>query len=95
MPIIESDITELEDEIDATCAPPLANFVLPGGDEFAARLHIARCNVRLVEHLLWECLPDQTQVHIYFNRLSDWCFAVARHVLHKAGGHDVVWQQRK
>jgi cob(I)alamin adenosyltransferase len=94
IPVFESDVTMLENEIDATCAPPLENFVLPGGDEFAARLHIARCDTRLVERLLWEHLPTQTQVHVYLNRLSDWCFAVSRHVLHSAGGQDVVWQAR-
>src|SRR5688572_5287666 len=47
-------ITRLEQEIDAAEAalPLLSNFILPGGTEFAARLHLARTVCRRAERLL-------------------------------------------
>ena len=95
MPISAQDIELLEHEIDASTAPSIRNFVLPGGTEFASRLHLTRCIARDVEHALWKYIGQSTQVHIYFNRLSDWCFSFARDVLHKAGHKDVVWKGNK
>src|SRR5215211_2536747 len=46
--------TRLEQHIDAAEGklPPLRNFILPGGSEFAARLHVARTVCRRAERLL-------------------------------------------
>ena len=95
MPVSARDVEVLEHEIDAGTAPPIQNFVLPGGTEFASRLHLTRCIVRDVEHALWKNMSQSTQVHIYFNRLSDWCFSIARDALHNAGHKDVVWTSNK
>lgn len=93
IPIVAEDITLLEHEIDATTPPPLRNFVLPGGTEFVSRLHLARCAVRTTEHALWQYIDQSTTVHVFLNRLSDWCFALARDSLHRSGLTDITWTQ--
>src|SRR5580700_420873 len=53
-PIDETIIARLEMEIDGaeTVLAPLRNFILPGGTETAARLHMARTICRRAERLL-------------------------------------------
>src|SRR5436190_5944858 len=50
----DSAVARLEAEIDAADADlaPLRNFILPGGSEAAARLHLARTVCRRTERLL-------------------------------------------
>src|SRR3982750_3036481 len=50
----ESIVTRLEMQIDASeqKLPALRNFILPGGVELAARLHLARTVCRRAERLL-------------------------------------------
>lgn len=77
------DVRQLEERIDAWQAalPPLRSFVLPGGCEAAARLHVARTIARRAERRL---VALQAQVEIrpvllqYLNRLSDFLFVAAR-----------------
>ena len=74
---------------------PLDSFVLPGGSEAAATLHVARTVVRRAERLvaaLLEAEPDATnpQAMIYLNRLSDLLFVLGR-VMNRNGAGDVLW----
>jgi len=58
-------------------------FVLPGGCEKSARLHLARSVVRRAERSVVELLEDTpvaAGVLAYMNRLSDALFAMAVHV---------------
>jgi len=92
----ESMITRLEMEIDAaeTELPPLRNFILPGGSECAARLHLARTICRRAERLLVSFSLDRpvdTIFLTYLNRLSDWLFVYARWANRQAGVEDVPW----
>lgn len=87
----------LEAEIDAADAElkPLSNFILPGGGELAARLHVARCVCRRAERLAVHLNRSEgvaTAVIVYLNRLSDWLFAQARLANHAAGVPDVPWR---
>lgn len=93
--LLTDEIKFIEKCIDENCnqTPPLCNFVLPGGSELAARLHILRGNVRNAERVFWKHMPQKTQVHVYLNRLSDWAFSEARMVLHEAGLPDIIWKQ--
>jgi cob(I)alamin adenosyltransferase len=91
--------TRLEQQIDAVEAtlPPLRNFILPGGSEFAARLHVARTVCRRAERLLVATSRERQippLILTYINRLSDWLFVQARRANHLAGVPDVPWISR-
>ena len=95
-PLDEGIVTRLEMQIDAAEAelPPLRNFILPGGTEAAARLHVARTVCRRAERLLVDFALDRPVSAIvltYLNRLSDWLFVHARLANHRAGVQDVLW----
>jgi cob(I)alamin adenosyltransferase len=90
--LAERSIARLESEIDAADAilPPLKNFILPGGSELAARLHLARTICRRAERLL-VALPAPPAAIKYLNRLSDWLFVHARLANHLSGIADIPW----
>lgn len=99
-PLDEAMITRLEMQIDAGEAelPPLRNFILPGGTEASARLHLARTVCRRAERLLVDFALDRPvpQVVItYLNRLSDWLFVQARLCNHRCGVADIPWGSRQ
>ncbi len=93
----EAMIARLEMQIDQaeTELPPLRNFILPGGTEVAARLHLARTICRRAERLIvnfsWD-RPVHPAIVTYLNRLSDWLFVQARVANHRAGIADVPWK---
>jgi cob(I)alamin adenosyltransferase len=97
LPILEdSAITRLEMEIDAAEAEldPLRNFILPGGSECAARLHLARAICRRAERLLVSFSLDRpvdANLLTYLNRLSDWLFVHARWANRREGVDDIPW----
>jgi cob(I)alamin adenosyltransferase len=88
---IESTI----DELDAVL-PELKTFILPGGTQLAAGLHIARTVCRRAERevvaLSAETECDCEQVLIYLNRLSDLLFVLARWANHAVGIPDTAWE---
>lgn len=92
----ESASSRFETEIDGwdKSLPPLRNFILPGGSESAARLHMARTICRRAERMLvgFAATHDVASSYIvYLNRLSDWLFTMARQANHRAGVQDVPW----
>jgi cob(I)alamin adenosyltransferase len=73
---------------------PLTSFILPGGSEGVAALHLARTIVRRAERAavaLNEAEPLNLQLLAYLNRLSDHLFVAARFVAAAEGG-DILWQ---
>jgi len=93
--ISEDQVARLEAEIDELNADlePLTSFILPGGNEIAAWLHMARTVVRRGERLI--CALAETEAVNpmaiqYANRLSDHLFVLARHV-NDGGQNDVLW----
>lgn len=92
----DSHVREVEgwiDEVDAQ-VPPIRQFVLPGGTDLAARLHLARTVCRRAERLviaLGHGEPVGDAVVHYLNRVSDLLFAMARGANHAAGVGDVPW----
>jgi cob(I)alamin adenosyltransferase len=96
-PLDDSIVARLEMEIDAATAalPPLRQFILPGGCETAARLHVARTACRRAERVIVafaEDRPVSATILTYLNRLSDWLFVQARLANQSAGTPDVVWR---
>jgi cob(I)alamin adenosyltransferase len=99
-PLDEAMVTRLEMQIDAAeqALPALRNFILPGGTEPAARLHLARTVCRRAERLLVSFSLDRPVPAIvltYLNRLSDWLFVHARLANHQAGLPDVPWEKSR
>jgi len=99
-PLPRTRIQEMEGWIDLSSGetPPLTNFILPGGGEGAAALHMARTMCRRAERatvrLAGEEATDPDVVR-YLNRLSDLLFALARLENHRAGIPDVLWQKEQ
>jgi len=93
--IVPSQVTWLESEIDAINAhlQPLRSFILPGGSEAAARVHIARASARKAERAAVAMaaeVPANPAALGYLNRLSDYLFVLARAV-NANGADDVLW----
>ena len=93
--ITTEQVERLEVEIDGMNAElePLGSFVLPGGSEAAAYLHLARTVVRRAERLMTELAETEAvnaQALKYVNRLSDHLFQLARR-LNENGKIDVLW----
>lgn len=95
--ITEPQVGRLEREIDALNAnlEPLKSFVLPGGSEAAAAVHVARAAVRRAERRmvsLATALGETVGAPSlkYINRLSDFLFVAARY-LNRDGEGDVLW----
>lgn len=92
----DARVAALEAVIDAADAelPPLKAFVLPGGTQKAATLHVARVACRRAERSV-VTLSRSDEVPalflIYLNRLSDLLFTLARLANHRAGVGDVIW----
>jgi cob(I)alamin adenosyltransferase len=93
--IVDSQVERLEHEIDAMNAElaPLTSFVLPGGSQASAYLHLARTIVRRAEQLMVELAAAESvgaPALRYVNRLSDHLFVASRFVNDK-GAKDVLW----
>jgi cob(I)alamin adenosyltransferase len=72
---------------------PLRSFVLPGGTEAAARLHVARAVCRRAERraaALGRAQDVNPEALAYLNRLSDLLFILARGA--NAGSQEPLWR---
>lgn len=70
--------------------PDLKSFVLPGGTEAAARLHVARTLARRAE-LAALAADVNPLARVYLNRLSDLFFIAARTANALAGVEEPLW----
>ena len=94
--IVQPQIDRLEREIDAMneALEPLRSFILPGGEDGAGHLHLARTTVRRAERsaiAAARAVSLNPLALIYLNRLSDHLFVLARLVASGTGG-DILWQ---
>jgi hypothetical protein len=85
--------SRFEAEIDALNAglAPLTSFILPGGSEGAARVHLGRSIARRAERAataLAASEPVNPAALAYLNRLSDYLFVLARAT---NAGNDPLW----
>ena len=72
--------------------PALKSFVLPGGAEAAARLHVARTVCRRAELEALRAEGVSRLVPVYLNRLSDLLFILARAANAAAGEDEPLWK---
>jgi cob(I)alamin adenosyltransferase len=91
----ESHVTALEQRIDQfeLEVPPLRRFILAGGSEGGATLHLARAVCRRAERRVVSLGPGAVDpvVIVYLNRLSDLLFVMARVANVRAGVAEVEW----
>ena len=93
--ITQAAIDRLEADCDEVNAPlpELRSFVLPGGSETAARLHVARATCRRTEREVLAVhgeRPVNPLALVYLNRLSDLLFILARAA--NQGGGEPLWK---
>jgi len=94
--VVPGQIARLEAEIDRMNdgLAALKSFVLPGGTEAAARLHLARAVARRAERAAVAAAAERDLNPLaltYLNRLSDHLFVLTRHINAAAGG-DILWR---
>jgi cob(I)alamin adenosyltransferase len=92
--ISQAQVDALEADCDRFNAdlPELKSFVLPGGSEAAARLHVARAVCRRAERDALAAAEEvelSPLVAVYLNRLSDLFFILARAA---NPGTEVLWK---
>jgi cob(I)alamin adenosyltransferase len=93
--VAQTQIDSLEADCDHFNAdlPELKSFVLPGGTELAARLHVARAVCRRAERDVLDA-AEQVELNplvaVYVNRLSDLLFILARAA--NDGGDEPLWK---
>jgi cob(I)alamin adenosyltransferase len=93
--VSQAQIDALEADCDRFNAqlPELKSFVLPGGTELAARLHVARAVCRRAERAVLDAAERvelNPLVTVYLNRLSDLLFILARAA--NADGDEPLWK---
>jgi cob(I)alamin adenosyltransferase len=92
---IDQSVAGFEQDMDQMnkLLPTLDSFILPGGIESAARLHMARTVCRRTECKLVELNGEKNIAIIlpYINRLSDWLFVVARYLCHEQKITEKLW----
>lgn len=72
---------------------PLKEFILPGGSQIAAHMHVARSVCRKAERSVLTVTELSALPQQYLNRLSDLLFILARYVNKQLGVRDVMWQR--
>ena len=90
---IENNLKEMNSNL-----PPLVEFILPGGDDFSSRVHIARTVCRRVERKIVELLEveNRTERWIqYLNRLSDFLFVLSRKIGQETNAVEIPWITKK
>jgi len=96
--ILKNDTIDLiEKEIDRIDAmlPSLNSFILPGGSQTGALSHVCRTITRRAERRLFdvnEIYSVDNQILIYFNRLSDYFFALSRYFTLENEGEEISWK---
>jgi cob(I)alamin adenosyltransferase len=96
----DEHVAALEREIDAwnDLLPPLASFVLPGGGQVAAELHLARTVCRRAERAVVGAAESEAirpEVLRYLNRLSDALFVMSRFAARLYGEAELLWDPKR
>ncbi|PIP92751.1 MAG: ATP:cob(I)alamin adenosyltransferase [Bdellovibrio sp. CG12_big_fil_rev_8_21_14_0_65_39_13] len=103
LPQLSSDlISEMEkliDDIDSQ-VEPLTNFILPGGGNEAASIHLARTVTRRAERKIVALANDEElsgleSIVMFLNRLSDYLFVLGRLSNMKNKIKETIWKPGK
>jgi len=95
---LQKRVKEFENLIDqmTKSLPPLKNFILPGGGQTGAMLNLSRAVCRRTERRIVALNTKEKvdrNIIIYFNRLSDLLFVMARFVNFKEKKKEAVWKK--
>jgi cob(I)alamin adenosyltransferase len=92
--VTQGQVELLEADCDRFNAdlPALKSFVLPGGTDVAARLHVARTVCRRAELEALRAPGVNPVVHAYLNRLGDLLFILSRAANAAAGEAEPLWK---
>ena len=95
--VTQEQVDALEADCDVFNAdlPELRSFVLPGGSEAAARLHVARTTCRRAERDALAASGTHRVnplALVYLNRLSDLLFILARAANAAVGREEPLWR---
>jgi cob(I)alamin adenosyltransferase len=93
---LQKQVSAYENSIDSMTKilPPLQNFILPGGCIPGATIHLARTVCRRVERSVVKLSQEKevdSNILVYFNRLSDLFFTMARYVNFLAKKTELIW----
>ena len=93
--VTPSQVERLESDIDEATGKlePLTSFILPGGMNDAAAIHLARAICRRAERTAVTASQSTAinpQAMAYINRLSDYLFVLGR-LLNDGGESDILW----
>ncbi len=72
------------------------DFLLPGGNQLSAQLHMARTFTRRSERRLWTLHKTDKvpmEILVFFNRLSDLFFVMARYEMFVNNENEEVWKK--
>lgn len=90
---LEEAIDELQKELE-----PLKNFIMPGGAQPGATLHVARTICRRAERAAVRCSETEeisAEAIKFLNRLSDFLFVLARFENQYLGVEEEPWKPEK
>jgi len=95
--ISPSRIGEIEEEIDGIeeVLPRLTHFVIPGGSNEAALLHLARTICRRAERSIVRLSRKEKinpSIIVYMNRIGDLFFVQARMVNYRKKVPEAIWK---
>jgi cob(I)alamin adenosyltransferase len=93
--VTSDDVARLEGWIDRLESelPPLRRFILAGGSQAGASLHVARTVCRRAERAMVSLGAGafEPELLVYVNRLSDLLFVMARAASRRAGVAETEW----
>jgi cob(I)alamin adenosyltransferase len=94
----EAEVKALEAAMDRCQKDlkPLVSFVLPGGGEVSALLHVARTICRRAERQALRLMREEEIGEwplAYLNRLSDLLFVLSRWIGHQRGEQEYLWER--
>lgn len=96
--VLGKRVKEFENLIDVLTdqLPVLRNFILPGGSVVGSQLHVSRTTARRAERRILTLSKKEIidkDILMYFNRLSDLLFTMARFVNKEEKQEEQIWKK--